>query len=172
MKNVKGKYIRLTNDDLNRIVKEVVDKQLKLIMEFNIPRSKFIDNADGHIGVMFEHIFLVKYSTLIGNNTYVDHWRKEIFKFMTNISKKGIKGANTYDIRKKAIETAFDYNSLFNGEGAMLHLIEAKLIEERVDLEREEVKTALQYCVSQIGIIIDLLARGNAREIYDYIQVI
>ena len=45
MKKVKGKYIRLTEEELKGIIKEEVGKQLSLIMEYALPRSKFIDNA-------------------------------------------------------------------------------------------------------------------------------
>lgn len=165
MKVAKGKYIRLTENDLKAIVKEAVNRELQYIMEYAMPRSKFIDKADGYLSVAFEHIFLVKFSRLSGGLKLEKHWRDEVFTFLTNISKNKIKKANEYDNRKKALTTAFEYNDLFSGYDGVKNLIEAKAIEENINLDSKEAVAAIQYCSECVPVLLELLSVNNVMDI-------
>lgn len=172
MKKVKGKYIRLTEEELKRIIKEEVGRELSLIMEYALPRSKFIDNAFNLSQQIIENWCLVHYCTIIGRTNTKEHWKSELYAHMDNVSKNTIKKNNSLENRKKAFVEAFDYNDLFTTPDRIIRLTLRKFIKEHIDTKSEEYIKCVNDCFNSVNDIIDVLADGDVYKIGEYIESI
>lgn len=170
MKKVKGKYIRLTEEELKGIIKEEVGKQLSLIMEYALPRSKFIDNAFNLSQQIIENWCLVHYCTITNRTDTKKHWKNELFAHMDNVSKNTIKKNNSLENRKKAFIEAFDYNDLFTSPERIVRLTLRKFMKEEIDTKSEEYAKCVNDCFNSINDIIDALSDGDVHKIGEYIE--
>lgn len=170
MKKVKGKYIRLTEEELKGIIKEEVGKQLSLIMEYALPRSKFIDNAFNLSQQIIENWCLVHYCTITNRTDTKKHWKDELFAHMDNVSKNTIKKNNSFENRKKAFIEAFDYNDLFTSPERIVRLTLRKFMKEEIDTKSEEYTKCVNDCFNSINDIIDALSDGDVHKIGEYIE--
>ena len=170
MKIVKNKYIRLTEDELKRVVKEEVRKELSLIMEYALPRAKFIDNAFNLSQQIIENWCLVHYCTITNRTDTKKHWKNELFAHMDNVSKNTIKKNNSLENRKKAFIEAFDYNDLFTSPERIVRLTLRKFIKEEIDTKSEEYTKCVNDCFNSINDIIDALSDGDVYKIGEYIE--
>ena len=178
MKKVKGKYIRLTEEQLNKIVHDAVEKRLSILMEYAIPRSKFVENAFNMSSQIIENWCLVHYCTLTGRTTTKDHWKRELNTHMVNASKQHIKKNNSYDIRLKAIEEGFEWNDIPTTPDRVYELVINKFIDEGIvtteayDKPDESVMKCAEDCHTNIPIVISLIAQDKRLEILKYIETI
>ena len=172
MKKNKGKYVRLTEDELKKLIKEEVNKQLTLIVEYALPRSKFIDNAFNLSQQIIENWCLVHYCTITKRLETKEHWKNELYAHMDNVSKNTIKKNNSLENRKKAFIEAFDYNDLFTTPDRVVRLTLRKFIKENIDVKSEEYNKCVNDCFNSINTIIDILSRGDVYEIGEYINSI
>lgn len=172
MKIIKGKYIRLTEEELKGIIKEEVGKQLSLVMEYALPRSKFIDNAFNLSQQIIENWCLVHYCTVTNRTDTKKHWKDELFAHMDNVSKNTIKKNNSLENRKKAFTEAFDYNDLFTSSDRIVRLTLRKFMNEGIDTKSEEYLKCVNDCFNSINDIIDVLSDGDVYKIGEYIDSI
>ena len=158
----------LVRDNMRRIIKAVVKEELERLLEYAIPRAKFVDNVWHLSQQIVENWCLVHYSTLIGGHQTQDHWRKELRSHMLNIANDNIKGNNSYDSRLKAIREGFEMKDLFLGQDRIMALITNKFLDEGIDIESNEVKqTALDFSNSLEGLM-SVMSMGDQMEIRNY----
>lgn len=169
MKKIKGKYIRVTESQLQEIVKNEVNKQLSVLLEYAIPRSKFVENAYNMSDQIIENWCLAHYCTITGRSQLKEHWKGELYVHMNNVSKKVIKANNTYDIRLKAITEGFDWNNLFDGAERINRLICVKFKTEGIDMTTKEYEQCVGDCFNSLQEIIDVMARFDPLSIEEYI---
>ena len=173
MKSVKGKYIRITEEQLHRIVKETVQKELEILLEYAIPRGKFVEKVTNLTTQIIENWCLLRFSTLAGiSGESRDHWKSELFSHMSNIGDDTIKKNNSYETRLKAIEEGFAEKDLPSTPERVMKLVGRKFIIEKMDMKCQEFQTAVNDCHNAIGTIMDKIANGDFQVIYDYIQTI
>ena len=172
MKRIKGKYIRLTEQQLNQIVKEAVERHVNMLMEYAIPRAKFIDNVGNLTTQMLENWCLVHYCTLTGRTMTKDHWKKELYAHMTNIGKKAIKGNNSCENRINAITEGFSQMDVPTTVERIDFLIGDKFIMEDIDIEDTVYAKCLEDCNNSIPSMINVLADGYYKNIKEYIETI
>jgi hypothetical protein len=172
MKQVKGKYIRLTEEHLNKIVKEAVERQLGIMLEYAIPRKDFVDNATNHLGQVLENWCLVHYCTLCGRTETKDHWKNELLTHMMNIGSHTLKNNDSYDSRVKAIYEGFEKKDIPSTPERIRKLIAAKLIVEKINTKDPAVIKSVEDCHNAIEAIIGYIAGGDSEVAWEYIQTI
>lgn len=172
MKKINGKYIRLSESELKEIVKNEVTKQLSMILEYAIPRSKFIENAYNLSSQIIENWCLVHYCTIVGRTETKTHWRDELYSHMDNVSRDTIKSNNSYEVRAKALTEAFEWNDLFSGSDRIIRLTSRKFNKENINIESKEYFQCMEDCFNSIGDIIDVMAKFDPLEIEKYIETI
>ena len=59
----------------------------------------------------------------------------------------------------------FEYNDLFSGYDGVKNLIEAKAIEENINLDSKEAVAAIQYCSECVPVLLELLSVNNVMDI-------
>lgn len=172
MKLTKGKYIRLTEKELDRIIEEKVNKKLSYLMEYAIPRSKFIDNTSSLVYQIIENWCLVRYCTLTSRESNKEHWAIELRAHMSNIGRDTIKGNDSYDSRIKAISEGFDAKDAFNGPERIMEIIKDKFKVETMYDNAEAVQQVAIDCSASIKEIIHHIANYAKENMDDYIQKI
>lgn len=170
MKKVHGKYIRLTEQDLQRIVQE----QIQVILEYKQPRKKLVKEASNHVCQLVMHWCAVRFFEKSGlETTDMDHWRSEINGLMGAIACVKLKGSmNDFETRKCAIAEGFEDYDVLTDKNSIFDLCVAKLGCEDVDVERymENVNETVDECFSEIQHIIDLMASGDTMKILKYVR--
>ena len=172
MKQVKGKYIRLTEEHLNQIVKEAVERQLEMMLEYSIPRKDFVNNAAHYLGQVLENWCLVHYCTLCGRTETKDHWKCELLTHMMNIGNDTIKSNDSYESRVKAIYEGFAKKDIPSTPERIRKLIAAKLIIEKINTKDSFIVKSVEDCHNAIETIIGNIAGGDSESIWEYIQTI
>lgn len=172
MKQVKGKYIWLTEERLNQIVKKEVNKHINMLLEYAIPRAKFIDKVADLAGQILEHWCLVHYCTLIGRTKTKDHWTKELFAFLSNLSNQTIKNNNSDKSRLKAVYEGFSQIDVPTTPERIEKLVGSKFIIEDIDVQTPEFKQCIENCHNAIPSIIQVIVSGDYKAINQYISTI
>ena len=172
MKKVKGKYIRVTEEQLNSIIKESVEKQLKLIMEYAEPRRKFVEHVANLSYQIIENWCLVHYCTIINRTQSKEHWQKELLTHMGNLGTTSIKKNDSVEVRQKAIEEGFNVRDIFESPQRINKIIGKKFIIEDIDYQSDEVKKVCADCFDSLKDIINLIANFDPSETMGYIKSI
>lgn len=172
MKKINGKYIRLTESELREVVKKEVNKQLSIILEYAIPRAKFIENAYNLSNQIIENWCLIHYCTLTGRTDTKEHWKDELYAHMENVTRKVIKKNNSYEVRLKAITEGFEWEDLLSGPDRISMLILRKFKKENIDTSSKEYLQCIEDCFNSVNTIIDIMAKFNPSLIYEYIKTI
>lgn len=172
MKVVKGKYIRLSESELTSLIKEEVQKELRMIMEHYIPRSKFVEKSADLCRQIIENWCLVHYCTLTGTETNKEHWKDELYAHMDNIGQSTIKGSKDYDMRVKAITEGFGWNDAFNGKEKILQFISKKFQKEGFNPKSAVVGQVAEDCSNDMKNIVHYIANYYNEDIDEYIQKI
>ena len=178
MKQVKGKYIRLTQRELNEIIKHEVEKQLQILMEYAIPRSEFIEKISNQCQQILENWCLVRYCSIFGRTQTKEHWMSELGTAIMRASKGQIKKNNSYETRVKAIEEAFDWNDLPSSPEHIYDLVVDKFVKEGIvtkdayRIQDEDILKCSSDCNNAIPTIIGLIANNNNCATMTYVQEI
>lgn len=136
MKTVKGKYIRLTESQLHEIIKETVKKEVSLLMEYSMPRAKYVENICNLFQQILENWMLVRYCTLVGRTETKKHWKSELWTHLNNIATKKIKGKDSDDAKRSAINQALDICDAFEAE-LNSHKVSPKFYSEGILVDNE-----------------------------------
>lgn len=170
MKKINGKYIRLSESDLKRIVNEEVQK----ILEYKNPRRDLVDAAKNNIGQLIEHWCILKfYRATQLPTTDLIHWASEVAKFMSNIGKIKLKGGmNDFATRKKAITEGLEKEGVLDDNTYCKRCLIYKLFKERVNRSNYEevIDGVANDCFNEIPLIIDIIARYDIYEMEEYIE--
>lgn len=140
MKHIKNKYIRLTEQDLHRIVQETVNKELTTLLEYYaVSRSDFQRDIKNQIGQIAEKWCLIHYFSL-NQNVYsdcIEHWKDELKAACKNAVIAKIKGNDSAESRYKAIHKVFDELELNSDASIVGELIVDKFIKENINTKDE-----------------------------------
>lgn len=173
MTTKKGKYIRLTEQQLGAIVKEEVEKQLTLIMEYAIPRSKYVENVYNLSNQIIENWCLIHFSTLYGScQENKNHWKNELITHMDNIWKSTIKNHKDAETRYKAILEGFDWNDLFESPNRIKVIIKLKFKKEGLSEYSKEIDKVCTDCFNNIKTIASIMANNKEYKIDEYVDSI
>lgn len=173
MKKVKGKYIRLTEDELKQIIKEVVDNKISLIMEYAEPRKEFIKRVIGLGKQIIQNWCLIHCCTVTNEdvNRCKNHWKEELSSAIENIADISIKGNDSFETRKKAIVEAFNELDLNQGISKIEKYTRIKFQKEGIS--NKDIKLqVINDCFNNLGNIIDVLAKGYDENWLEYIETI
>lgn len=168
MKKIKGKYIRLTEEQLNQIVKNAVEKHVSMLMEYAIPRSKFVDDVWHLARQIIENWCLVHYCTLTNRTMTKEHWAKELRTHMTNIALTPIKGNNSADTRKKAIKEGLNVIELFKGPEIINNVIYQKFTDENINVKSKEYMQTIEDCFAELDKIVEVMTSYTPVDITTY----
>lgn len=171
MKVKKGKYIRLTEKQLNTLVESKVKEQLNYLLEYAIPRSKFVDNTSNLVYQIIENWCLIRYCTLALQEQNKEHWATELRAHISNIGRDTIKGNDSYDSRIKAISEGFDSKDAFNGPERIMQIVKGKFKAEKIT-DTELIRQVILDCSSAIKEIVHHIANYPNEDIDEYIKKI
>lgn len=172
MKVVKGKYIRLTESELHALIREEVKKVIPLILEYAIPRNKFIDLVYNLTNQICENWCLIRFSRLISDsNQNVNHWKAELSAHMRNISSTKIKKNDSTSSRLKAILEGFNWSDFDNSTGMISRAVAKKFADEGYPIKNEEPFITVWFDFkNEIKVISELMANSNDDDITKYIE--
>lgn len=170
MVNKKGKYIRLTETQLNTLIKEEVKKQLQILMEYAEPRKKFVDKCASYFNQILENWCLCRYCTLSGINVNDchNHWHNELNTCLEAIGSTHIKKNDSFETRNKAIIEGFDMSDAFGGVDFNLKKLIRKFRLENIDYKDEITKQSVTDFCNEVNNIVVLLSKADLSEISDY----
>lgn len=170
MKKVKGKYIRLTEDELKQIIKESLNN---LILEYSMKRKDYFIRCVNLSQQIIENWCLVHYCTIINEdiNRCKNHWKKELFSHMATLSEIDLKDNNSTESRIKVIQSAFEENDLITSK-QILKKIGKKFIIEGINLKDENISILIENCSKSINDIIYNIANYDLENLKEYINKI
>lgn len=178
MKRIKGKYIRLTESQLNKLVDEAIEKHInKIITEYADPRKEVIKWLRGYFKQIAENWCLIKFCTLSGNdiNQCKNHWRTELLNILSICGSFKLKGNNDYNHRIQVIEESESGQELLTDAKVINVHIRSKFIKENVEMNNDN-KIIYFQCIDELiankDIIIHLIANWDENEIKEYINKI
>ena len=174
MKKVKGKYIRLTEEQLNKIIKENIDRSIKrIISEYAEPRQKFINRIDNLLPQIVINWCLVHYCTITNEdvNRCKNHWRNELRSAIINACGKVLKGNNSIESRKKAINEAIEYSELLTNPSMAFNIVADKFETENIQVKNNTNLTlTIQHLIDNKDSIVEIMAINEYNNIIDYIN--
>jgi hypothetical protein len=174
MKKVNGKYIRLSENELHRIIREEVNRVIPLILEYALPRNKFVDNTFDLLEKICQNWCLIRYSKLLGdNNVNVSHWKSELKAHMKNIAQTKIKKNNSTASRMSAISQAFDWSDLDKSERQVQRYIEDKFTKEGYKTDEQEPYVTVWFDFKhEVKTLTILMANSNNNDIDEYVNTL
>lgn len=89
MKRIKGKYIRVTQEELNRLIESAVNKRVSDMLDAIIPRQNLVYEIGDMCVPILEYWYLVHYCTMTGKfQDKKDDWKFSLIDLMDSVSKK------------------------------------------------------------------------------------
>ena len=172
MKKVKEKYIRLTESELHRIISEEVKRVIPLILEYAVPRNKFVDGAYDLLEQICQNWCLIRYSRLVNDgNVNVNHWKSELKAHMKNIAQTKIKKNNSVTSRASALAEAFDWSDFDKSEKKIFLFASDKFEEEGYPSDYEEPFVTVCFDFKhEVKNLILLMANSNNDDIDEYVN--
>lgn len=172
MKKVNRKYIRLTENELHSIIREEINKVIPLILEYAVPRNKFVNDTFDLLGQICQNWCLIRYSKLLGdNNINVNHWKSELKVHMKNIAQTKIKKNNSVSSRVSALTQAFDWSDLDKSERKVQNYTLVKFKEEGYKTNDHEPYITVWFNFKhEVKTLINLLANSNNDDIDEYVN--
>lgn len=170
MKRIKNKYIRLTEQDLSKIVKSAVEKELNMLLEYYaISRSDFQKNIKNQICQIVENWCLIRFCELTNNdvNNCKNHWKDELKAACKNAAIQKIKGNDSSSSRLKAICKVFDDLEINSDYNVVDEIIVDKFVKEQIDTNSEEYKQTINDFMNSCKDICISLATHKYREYID-----
>lgn len=170
MKHVKNKYIRLSEQDLQRIVQETVKKELAVLLEYYaVSRSVFQRDIKNQLGQIAENWCLIHYFSF-NQNAYSDcvgHWKDELKAACKNAAMSKIKGNDSVESRYKAIHKVFEGLELNSDTSIVDELIVDKFAKESINTKDEFYQQTLNDFMNCCDDICVALATRRYREYVD-----
>lgn len=170
MKHAKGKYLRLTEQDLRKIVQETVNREIKVLLEYYaVSRSDFQRDVKNQIGQIAENWCLIHYCSL-NNNSQTDcleHWKDELKAACKNAAITKIKGNDSVESRYKAIHKVFDDLELNSDVSIIDELIVDKFVKEQINTKNTCYQQTLNDFMKSCDDICIALATRKYREYVD-----
>lgn len=169
MKHIHNKYIRLTEQDLHRIVRENVQKELNILLEYYaLNKSDFQEKVYNQIIQIVENWCLIKYCTLTNTdvNNCKNHWKVELRTAFKNAAFGKLKGNDSVQSRYKAIKSTFDKADISDYEQVEF-VIRDKFIAENISINSEEYIEVINLFIKNIDNIIECIA---AKDYYEYVE--
>lgn len=170
MKHIKNKYIRLTEQDLHRIIQETVNKELTTLLEYYaVSRSNFQRDIKNQLDQIAENWCLIRYFT-INQNVYSDcvgHWKDELKAACKNAAISKIKGNDSVESRYKAIHKVFEDLELNSDTSIVDELIVDKFAKESINTKDEFYQQTLNDFMNSCDAICVALATRKYREYVD-----
>ena len=170
MKKVNGKYIRLTESDLKRIINEEITK----LLEYKNPRKDLVNAAKNNVKELIKHWCVVKfYRETNLPTTNIDHWIGEIANFINNVADTHLKGKmDNFETRKTAIIEGFNKEGVLDNPSLCERYLVQKLMQERINCSKyvKSINIVAENCFNELPLIIDLIAKNDVYEINNYID--
>ena len=174
MKKVHGKYIRLTEQELQRLIMQEVERKIPLLLEYAIPRQEFIENAAHLIPQICENWCLIRYSRLVNdNNENINHWKSELSAHMRNISSTKIKKNNAVPSRVKCIKEAFNWYDFDTSATQIYEWTNDKFRNEGYPSDYKEPLITVCFDFKHaVDILTELMSNSNDGDITRYIETL
>lgn len=164
-----NKYIRLTEQDLHKIVKETVQKELNILLEYyDLNKSGFQEKVYNQIIQITENWCLIKYCTLTNTdvNHCKNHWKVELRTAFKNAAFGKLKGNDSFQSRYKAIKATFDKADIQEYEQVEF-AIRDKFIAEHISIDSDEYMQVINLFIKNIDNIIECIAK---KDYYGYVE--
>lgn len=174
MKKIKGKYIRLTEEQLNNIIKEQVEKNIsRIIAEYADPRKDVIKRLKNYFVQLVQNWCLVHLCTLTNTdiNDCKNHWKNELWAILSKMSSFKLQGNNSYESRIKAIETAESGEELLTDTEIIYGNVIAKFAKENIT-DETIIEQVINDLIKSKNNIIHIIANFDKNEIKEYINKI
>ena len=174
MKKVNGKYIRLTEDELHRIVAKEVNRVIPLILEYAVPRNKFVNDTYDLLQQICENWCLIRYSKLVNDESInANHWKSELKAYLKNIAQTKIKKNNSVTSRMSAITQAFDWSDFDKSTRMISLVISAKFKKEGYSSEDKEPFITVCFDFKhEVKTLTILMANSNNDDIDEYVNAL
>ena len=156
--------------NIDERIRRIVKEELERLLEYAIPRAKFVDNVARLAYQITENWCLVHYCTLIGGHQTQGHWKKELYAHLTNIANDTIKRNNSHATRLKAIQEGFMEKDLPTNVERVDQIVQGKFSIEGFDADSEEYQTTISDFHNSLPSIMELLASGTPKDIGNHIQ--
>lgn len=150
------------------VVISKVDYQRQLINEMTVDRQFIKNKAEFEFNNILENWCLLKYISLTTKKIELqNHWRSELITAIRNVWKYKLNNGNNRDIIKKAIENEYydiaEYPTL-----DLSWQIKSKFDEENII--DADLKSISELFKDELQNIIELIAYGSEKSIYEYVQ--
>ena len=160
-------------EQIKKIIKEQVETYLidNILLEYAFPRKDFIKQVDNLLPQIIIHWCLIRYNRILDKTDTIQHWKKELLTWFSRIMKLTLKGNDSVETRKKAIQeviSLYDYN---NNVTTIKYTILPKFNDEGIQLDNNDaINEVINQFFDEIEHIIDVLANKNLKELYQYLE--
>ena len=164
--------MEITNDRIKDIVYESIYKMLNetKLFEYLIHREKYVDICHDLSYQIFENWCLIRYCTITNRELTKEHWKSELYVYLSKISRNGMKSNNTISSREKAIRQGFDMGDLFNITDSLYKSVKKKFLKENININDNLLSNILSDFSNSIIEIVHILSING--DIDEYIETI
>ncbi len=168
------KVVRLTGNELHRLVKTVTKRVLneELLMEMAYPRNEFVRMVYDKLQQIIQNWCLVRYSTLTGDNPNKSHWKTELLTHIVSVASNKIKKNNSYQNRFKATKEVWEKKECDRDVNVVGMLALPQFIEEGIDYKDVICKQVFYDCMNASSSLIQIIAAADEEAIKQYIESI
>lgn len=174
MKKVKDKYIRLTETQLHKLIKEEVEKNItRILNEYADPRKVIIKWLRNFFEQLIENWCLVHTCTITNTdiNQCKNHWKQELWTILSKMGSFKLQGNNSYDNRVKVIETAEKGQELLTDFDSVYGNVIVKFAKEKIE-DEELISSIIKDLTKSKKDIIHIIANYDKKEIKEYVNTI
>lgn len=150
------------------VVISKADYQRQLINEMAVDRQFIKNKAESEFNNILENWCLLKYISLTTKKIELqNHWRSELITAIRNVWKYKLNNGNNRDTIKKAIENEY-YDTAEYPTLDLSWQIKSKFDEENII--NADLKNISELFKDELQNIIELIAYGSEKSIYEYVQ--
>lgn len=144
----------------------------QLLTEMAYERKMFkaiITNLSAQI---IQNWCLIRYARIVNmDDGLINHWKTELMAHLNNAASNKIKGNNSAQARIRAISEVWINEKEYSTDANVINLtINAKFIEEKLDVNGDAYKQTIQDCTAASNDIIQAIASESTEHITEYVN--
>ena len=109
------------------------------MLEYAFPRKDFIKQVNNLLPQIITHWCLIRYNRIIDNTNTIQHWKSELLTWFSRIMKLTLKGNDSTETRKKAIQEVILLNDYHNNATTIKYTILPKFNDEGIKIDNNEI---------------------------------
>ncbi|MBR6517593.1 MAG: hypothetical protein IKT40_12250 [Bacilli bacterium] len=162
----------MKDKEIKFLVERLVRQEMSQLIEYAHPRKEFVFRVERLFKQIIIHYCLIIYNRNINNEDYIQHWKTELFGWISALSNMDIKSNNSPKNRYNAVIEALNNIGYINDINKIKNCIALKASEENMNINSEEMNKAMINCQEALYVIANIIANNDMVECNNFISQI